>query len=117
MKLCISKTNSVEVSSPALSQEIKENLILIKKSLTPSNSYDATVVLLDDFLKAININRLLTYYKDVKYGRRIALLNLMSMLMNCRPLKSISSKVILNYHSGQKVVTILNLILSHGDFS
>lgn len=64
IKLCINKTNSVKVIPLSSFARNHREPNLDKKSLTPSNSSDATGVLLDDFLKANNIDRLLTYYKD-----------------------------------------------------
>ncbi|MGM8141807.1 AAA family ATPase [Enterococcus italicus] len=90
---------------------------LDKKSLTPSNSSDATGVLLDDFLKANNIDRLLTYYKDkLNTVEDFTIEFDVNAYETSMPLKSIF-KDIKNLSLGQKVVTILNLILSHGDFS
>jgi len=117
IKLCISKTNSVEVSPLSSFARNQREPNIDKKSLTPSNSYDATVVLLDDFLKANNINRLLTYYKDkLNTVEEFTIEFDVNAYETSRPLKSIF-KDIKNLSLGQKVVTILNLILSHGDFS
>lgn len=117
IKLCINKTNSVKVIPLSSFARNHREPNLDKKSLTPSNSSDATGVLLDDFLKANNIDRLLTYYKDkLNTVEDFTIEFDVNAYETSMPLKSIF-KDIKNLSLGQKVVTILNLILSHGDFS
>lgn len=117
IKLCINKTNSVKVIPLSSFARNHRESNLDKKSLTPSNSSDATGVLLDDFLKANNIDRLLTYYKDkLNTVEDFTIEFDVNAYETSMPLKSIF-KDIKNLSLGQKVVTILNLILSHGDFS
>ena len=117
IKLCIDKTTSVEVSLLSSFTRIQRESNLDKESLTPSNSYDAMVVLLDDFLRANNISKLLAYYENkLNAVEEFTIEFDVNAYESSRQLKSIF-KDIKNLSLGQKVVTILNLILSHGDFS
>jgi len=117
IKLCITKTASVKFSLLSSFTRIQRESNLDKESLTPSNSYDAMVVLLDDFLRANNISKLLAYYKNkLNAVEEFTIEFDVNAYETSMPLKSIF-KDIKNLSLGQKVVTILNLILSHGDFS
>ena len=117
IKLCIDKTTSVEVSLLSSFTRIQRESNLDKESVTPSNSYDAMVILLDDFLRANNISKLLAYYENkLNAVEEFTIEFDVNAYESSRQLKSIF-KDIKNLSLGQKVVTILNLILSHGDFS
>lgn len=117
IKLCINKTASVKFSLLSSFTRIQRESNLDKESLTPSNSYDAMVVLLDDFLRANNISKLLAYYKNkLNAVEEFTIEFDVNAYESSRQLKSIF-KDIKELSLGQKVVTILNLILSHGDFS
>ena len=75
------------------------------------------VVLLDDFLRANNISKLLAYYENkLNAVEEFTIEFDVNAYESSRQLKSIF-KDIKELSLGQKVVTILNLILSHGDFS
>lgn len=117
IKLCINKTMSLEFSPISSFARVQRAPNLDKENLTPSNSYDAMVVLLDDFLRANNISKLLAYYKNKLNGVEEFTIEFdVNAYESSRQLKSIF-KDIKELSLGQKVVTILNLILSHGDFS
>lgn len=64
IKLCINKTSPVEVSPISSFANIRREPDYEKERLTTSNSPDAILMLLDDFLKANDINQFLTYYKN-----------------------------------------------------
>ncbi|HFR4261060.1 TPA: Spaf_1101 family AAA-like ATPase, partial [Enterococcus faecium] len=117
IKLCINKTMSLEFNPISSFARIQRAPNLDKENLTPSNSYDAMVVLLDDFLRANNISKLLAYYKNkLNAVEEFTIEFDVNAYESSRQLKSIF-KDIKELSLGQKVVTILNLILSHGDFS
>ncbi|WP_115234489.1 AAA family ATPase [Enterococcus durans] len=117
IKLCINKTMSLEFNPISSFARIQRAPNLDKENLTPSNSYDAMVVLLDDFLRANNISKLLAYYRNkLNAVEEFTIEFDVNAYESSRQLKSIF-KDIKELSLGQKVVTILNLILSHGDFS
>lgn len=117
VKLCINKTTSVEVNPLSSFVRTQREQNFDKESLTSSNSYEAMVILLDDFLKSNTISELKSYYKNKLNSVETFTIEFdVNAYESSRQLKSIF-KNIKDLSLGQKVVTILNLILSHGDFS
>lgn len=116
IKLCISKSDFKESPSISLFARHNREPNYDKTTLTKLNGADTTSVLLHEFIEKNTIETFIKYYKS-----KLDTVDEFTIEFNVNAYESSTHlknifKDIKELSLGQKVVTILNLILSHGNY-